>query len=215
MDTIRLTVPGYITRVQTSNARQAKYFTRKSKLPKKYADGTRFKFGSDGLLFDSQLNQRIVANPLSVGKPGFLPVNGQHFYKGFGDEFTRIKMVTGIKDFLRPFVQTLPVLTGPVRLEMELHQVPGVANWDLDNLWIYNKCFQDLLTESEYPIGKGKWQFIQRVTPRLTDDSIRYITKSPGIEFHPVATEADRKLVFIISSETRPIILTHPLYGHP
>lgn len=210
---IRLTVPGYITRVQTSAARQPKYFKRTSKLPKKYQDATRYQFGVDGLLFDLTTNQRVIANLASVGTPGSKPINGQHFYKGFATPFDRIKVVTGIKDFLRPFVQTLPVLSGPLRLDVELHQDPGVANWDLDNLWIYNKCFQDLLTESEYPVGTGKKQFLMRVLPRIQDDSIRFITKAPGIEFTPVSDEKDRKLVFILSPETRPCILTHPLYA--
>ena len=79
---------------------------------------------------------------------------------------------------------------------MEIHTFPHYMNWDLDNLWIYNKCFQDALKE----VGV------------IPDDNIRYITSSAAPRFIPISREEDRKMVFIITPETDPRILGHILY---
>jgi hypothetical protein len=68
-----------------------------------------------------------------------------------------------------------------------MFDVPGKADWDLDNKWIYLKVFQDLL------VGEGI----------IPDDNIKYVSKAASMEFFPVQDEGERKLVFTLKSDTR------------
>lgn len=208
---IRLEIPEYINKIQMSKAQKPKFILQsRANLPKKYL--TASYYFHNGVLHDATTGYPVVANSRSVGTPLMKPINGQAFYSGFASPHQRITMVNGIKDFLRVHVADLPMLPYPIRVDIELYELPGRANWDLDNLWIYAKCFQDLLTESSYIVGTGKREVEVQVTPKLPDDCIRYITKSPGIEYFPVDTPEDRKLVFVLSPEHRLEILSHPLY---
>tara|TARA_R110001592_G_scaffold5517_2_gene30345 strand:+ start:3383 stop:3892 length:510 start_codon:yes stop_codon:yes gene_type:complete len=58
-----------------------------------------------------------------------------------------------------------------------------VPRWDIDNLWIWIKCFQDTLVE----MGK------------IEDDNIDIIPNSGEIEFIEVKDFEDRQLVFEMS----------------
>ena len=68
-----------------------------------------------------------------------------------------------------------------------MFDVPGKADWDLDNKWIYLKVFQDLLVQEKI----------------IVDDNIKYVSKAASMEFFPVKTEEERKLVFTITSDSR------------
>ena len=58
-----------------------------------------------------------------------------------------------------------------------------IPKWDVDNLWIWIKCFQDTLVE----MGM------------IDDDNCKIIPNSGEIEFIPVEDFEDRKLVFELS----------------
>lgn len=191
---ISIEVPKYIKYVMLSRSRRAKYYTKKSKvIPKKYAS---LKFNTKGILVDI-LGNPIIANPRSLGTPRMKKINGQDFYKGTDSPHIRSKVVSEIKSFFTPFVKKCAKVTEyPVRIELELHDVVGVGNWDLDNLWIYNKCMQDVLvTEGILP-----------------EDNVMYITHAAAPQFFPVDDEEDRKLVFKVYKDVRDIFKKHPLY---
>tara|TARA_R110002167_G_C12405249_1_gene627366 strand:- start:340 stop:567 length:228 start_codon:yes stop_codon:yes gene_type:complete len=58
-----------------------------------------------------------------------------------------------------------------------------LAKWDVDNMWIWGKTFNDTLTEEGH----------------IPDDSASYV-KAAGETMHvPVKTFDERKLVFVIS----------------
>jgi hypothetical protein len=192
--TVLLEMPEYINKVQIAKTRKPIYYTPKKKIPAKYLN-SQYVF-SKGVLVVRKTGLPVIANANSLGKPAIQTINGQHFYSGFGSPHLRILIVNAIKDFMRPYVMTLPKLTGPLRLSTELHTTIGQANWDLDNLWIYNKCFQDLLTECK----------------KVPDDCIKYITGTGGIDFYPVSLDIDRKLIYVIEPERRPCIIQHPLW---
>jgi hypothetical protein len=78
---------------------------------------------------------------------------------------------------------------------MELHNITGEGNWDLDNLWIYTKCIQDLLVEEGI----------------MPDDNIQFVSKPAAPEFFPISNEEDRKLVFKIYKDERNIKITEPV----
>ena len=84
----------------------------------------------------------------------------------------------------------------PVRISLKMYDTIRQANWDLDNQWLYNKCFQDLLVKLEI----------------IPDDDIRYVTKSAAPEFVPVDNESQRKLVFTIEPEERDEIIKYKYY---
>jgi len=189
-----ITVPEYIKHVTLSKKRRAKYYTKKSKIPKKYA---KFKFNPKGILVDP-LGNPVIANPCSVGTPRLKKINGQDFYKGTDSPHIRAKVVQEIKTFLIPFVEKLePVTTFPVQIKLELHDMIGIGNWDLDNLWIYNKCMQDVLVQEGI----------------LPEDNVMYVTAAAAPEFYPVDTEEERKLVFKIYEDTRDVIKENTAYS--
>lgn len=99
-------------------------------------------------------------------------------------------MVKQIKESFIPEVRKIEAIRAedfPVRVTMTLYRPPMNGDWDLDNLWIYIKCFLDVLVT-------------QRIIP---DDSIRYISCSPGINYVPIEKEEDRKMVFKIHKDNR------------
>jgi hypothetical protein len=189
-----ITVPKYIKHVVLSKNRRAKYYTKKSKIPKKYQG---LPFNNKGILVD-KLGNPVIANPRVVGTPRLKKVNGQDFYKGTDSPHIRSKVVNEIKSFLKPFVDGIePITTYPVQIKLEMHDVIGVGNWDLDNLWIYNKCMQDVLVD----------------TGVLAEDNVMYVTAAAAPEFYPVDNEDDRKLVFKIYKDERDVIKNNTQYN--
>jgi len=189
-----ITVPKYIKHVVLSKKRRAKYYTKKSKIPKKYQG---LPFNNKGILVD-KLGNPVIANPRVVGTPRLKKVNGQDFYKGTDSPHIRSKVVNEIKSFLKPFVKGIdPITTHPVQIKLEMHDVIGVGNWDLDNLWIYNKCMQDVLVD----------------TGVLAEDNVMYVTAAAAPEFYPVDNEDDRKLVFKIYQDERDVIKNNTQYN--
>lgn len=189
-----ITVPKYIKHVVLSKKRRAKYYTKKSKIPKKYQG---LPYNNKGILVD-KLGNPIIANPRVVGTPRLKKVNGQDFYKGTDSPHIRSKVVNEIKSFLKPFVKGIdPITTYPVQIKLEMHDVIGVGNWDLDNLWIYNKCMQDVLVD----------------TGVLAEDNVMYVTAAAAPEFYPVDNEDDRKLVFKIYQDERDVIKNNTQYN--
>jgi len=191
---ISITVPEYIKHIVLSKKRRAKYYTKKSKIPKKYNG---LPFNKKGILVD-KLGNPVIANPRVVGTPRLKKVNGQDFYKGTDSPHIRSKVVNELKSFLKTFVQGIdPVTSYPVQIRLEMHDVIGVGNWDLDNLWIYNKCMQDVLVDQGI----------------LAEDNVMYVTAAAAPEFYPVDDEKDRKLVFKIYEDDRDVIKNNPQYN--
>jgi len=184
MNTTVIEIPNFITQVKMSNSRRPKYYTKTDKIPKKFAG---YNFDAKGRLLGPD-NQPVVKNSRSVDKPRYKKINGQEFYSGVASPIIRVKIVNAIKDYFRPFVEPIAKIKSfPVQLECHFYDVPDRSDWDLDNKWIYCKVFQDLLVH----------------TGKIPDDNIKYISKSASIEFYPVETEEERKLVFVIKPDTR------------
>jgi len=195
---IELTIPEYITHVQLSKARKAKYWRRKdeSKLPKKYMDRKKYKWNKEGYLVLFPGGQKVIANPKSAGTPRYLKINGQSIYSGNMRPMVRAKVVNAIKDFFRTYTDTIPKQQVPIRLECDIYAPLAAKNWDLDNQWIYHKCFIDALVASEV----------------IFDDNVMFVTQSPGFRYFPVDEPEQRKLVYRIIPDDRPEILEHETY---
>jgi hypothetical protein len=195
---IELQIPEYITHVQLSKARKAKYWRKKdeSKLPIKYRDKKKYRFNKEGYLVELTSKLRVIANPKSAGTPRYLKINGQSIYSGNMRPMVRAKVVNAIKDFFRTYTDTVPNQLVPIRLECDIYAPLAAKNWDLDNQWLYHKCFIDALVASEV----------------IFDDNVMFVTQSPGFRYFPVDTPEERKLVYRIIQEDRPEILEHETY---
>jgi len=143
-------------------------------------------------------------------KTKFMKINGQNIYNGNLHRFTRAKMVEQLHEYLKPFIHQ--ELKGrdlsrlyPLDISLEVHAPinygsvsmrkkglcwnpakPGYkANWDADNLWIWGKCFNDVLTKEGY----------------IVDDSVDYVTSSGKVSFKKIKDFKNRKLVFVIKKD--------------
>jgi len=193
MDKIEISIPLFIKKVMISKARRIKYYKQGGKIPKKYS---KYGFDTKGRLVDDQ-GECVVANPRTIGKPKYITINGQALYNARMSPHIRSKIVNAVKDSFTPYLSGIePIVQLPVRISLKLHDTIRQANWDLDNQWLYNKCFQDLI------VKKGL----------IPDDDIKYITAAGAPEFVPVDNEQDRKLVFTISPEERDEVLKHKYY---
>jgi hypothetical protein len=158
----------------------------KDKIPKKY-QGPSFTFNKKGRLC-SEDGMPLIKNSRTVGTPNYKKINGQEFYAGVGSPIIRVKVVNAIKDSFRPYLKGIkPLDDFPVCIDCHYYDVPGPANWDLDNKWIYTKVFQDLLVKEGI----------------LPDDNIHYVSRAASMEYYPVETEEERKLVFYIYKDPR------------
>ena len=187
-------IPNYLTHVQLTKGRRPKYYTKGTNIPKKYQKYKQY--DSKGRLLDDN-KKPLIANPASVNKPRIKKINGQELYSGNMPPHMRSKVVACIKESFEPFLKKVkPILDFPIRIDAELHTIPGTWGWDLDNQWIYHKCFQDALVA-------------QGIIP---DDSIYYITQAPSFSYCPVERLEDRKLVYRITTDDRPLITEHIEY---
>lgn len=191
---VEIEIPNYLTHVQLTKGRRAKYYTKGGKIPKKYQkfknyDSKNRLLGADG--------KPLIANPASINKPRIKKINGQELYSGNMPPHLRSKIVSVLKEhFEHALRKCNPLDDFPIAIEAELYTIPGAMNWDLDNQWIYHKCFQDALVS-------------QHIIP---DDNIFYITKAPAFSYHPVERLEDRKLVYRITKDDREELRTHPSY---
>lgn len=190
-----VTIPEYITRIKLSDHRRPTYYVNGTKIPREYSTSRyefrdkKFRNYTKSLLYDTVEKIFIVKNKSFVGKPRYTSIGGNMLYAGM-NEHVRMLIISGIKEYFRQYIQKLtPIKDFPIHIDAQLHAIPGLRNWDIDNLWIYIKCFQDLLIES-------------RIIP---DDSVKYITKAPSFEYFPVAENKDRKIIFILRPDTRSI----------
>lgn len=187
--------PQFLRHVKLADKAAKKYYKKGEKIPKKY-EGFRFCKKTNRLIHPD--GSPVIKNINNYGKPRFKKINGQHIYSGSMHPMMRSKIVNAIKeDFKQHLSGVNPVDDYPVNLSLELYTTIENGAWDLDNLWIYTKCIQDLLVTDKI----------------LPEDNISIITESPGIKLIPVETDDERKLVLSIFKEDRDVILNHPYYA--
>jgi len=188
-----LEIPKFITKVQSSEKRRAKYYSNKAGPGRVNKCPVRLKnpiLDDKGFYLDTE-GAKILANIRSVGTPKFIPINGQILY--VGKPWDRAKLKIALEEYFIPFVETLPIFTGSIIMETELHTTIGHDKGDLDNLgYMYGKVLTDTM------VNMGK----------LYDDSVPYVTKPCSAPlFFPVNSDEDRKLVYHFFQDLRPEIL--------
>jgi hypothetical protein len=97
---------------------------------------------------DTDKLERVIVNPKKVGKKRIMKISGQAIYAGLDSPFTRTKITTQIKESFLPYVSSLPVIDDyPLSLTFTILDAIEKGRWDLDNrIWLYVKCFNDLMT---------------------------------------------------------------------
>lgn len=222
------TVPKYITKVQTSKSRRAKYYSKyKSKgvsrsytdydgsdipIPKSYMKKVKDKkwgWNADGYLIDED-EERVIANPRSVGTPNYEALSGNRFASGYSTPFLRNKLVQALKDFYRPFVRDqlspFSLEDFPIWVQWECHTTIDRNLFDLSNFWFYYKYLEDCLTDTEDVEGK-------EITPIIPDDNIKFVTAPGRPILFPIDDWEERKFVFKFYRDDRPEIRQHPFWN--
>jgi Holliday junction resolvase RusA-like endonuclease len=198
----------YLKKVKLSNRRKTKYYELGKTLPKakKYQDRSKYVyqkvsgFGYRQFLVEALTGLRVIANPKAAGTPKYAQINGQKIYNGEISKHSRNKIMIELAKVISPYVKTLvPVKQYPILINLQVHDTvrePSVtgALWDLDNrMGPYLKCFQDCLTKESI----------------IKDDNSVCLCKLV-IEYFPVSTEAERKLVFILDDVKDASIINQP-----
>jgi hypothetical protein len=183
-------VPKYPTSILVSAKRRAVYFKETDTIPKKYQ---KYKF-KDGYLVDDN-NQKIIKNNKTFGTPKYITMSGNNLIAGYGSHHTRNKIIIELKKFYTPFVKQFleengPITDFPLRVTWEVHTCLQGVNWDTSNLFFYYKYFEDTLFQEKSQV--------------IPDDSIKYITFSPGVKFVPIDDWEQRKFIFKFYHDDRP-----------
>jgi hypothetical protein len=172
---IQIKIPNYLRKVMVSKARRATYFGPKDKIPEKYKSHE-FVFkrkGQELALFNTKTMDFVIKNPVAMGTPSYQSIAGNEIYARM-HERKRMLIVDALKNDFKKHIQeqvdSIPDDMFPLSISMEIHTPYGFADWDLDNLWIYHKCFLDSLKDLHL----------------VPDDNVLYITQAGQTTFFPV-----------------------------
>lgn len=192
-------IPEYPTKIKMSEKTRPVYYklnkTRWNprKLPKTYRAKLEKGIWSkddDGYLRDED-GEKILANPQKAGKPNYEYLSGNRFTSGFGHYMVRKKIVDGLKEYYKQFIDIEPIEQFPLICEWDFYsKVKGAANFDMSNFWFYYKYFEDCLVDEGI----------------IPDDNIQYVTKPGAPLFIPVDDWDDRKFVFRFYLDDRGIL---------
>tara|TARA_Y100001973_G_C5209092_1_gene343986 strand:+ start:11415 stop:11996 length:582 start_codon:yes stop_codon:yes gene_type:complete len=183
----KVIVPNFEDRVPVTKRRRAKYYKRDAAvaLPVRYMKGLnsgKYKWDKNGCLTDD-MNNRIIANPISAGTPRYWVINGQRIYDGTLHYAVRAKVARWVHEYLKEYIEPLPEINIPdghhIRVWVDMYKEHTDSRWDVDNQWLWTKWFLDTLVD----LGK------------IPDDSVEYIRSAGQITFIP---SNERKLVFNI-----------------
>jgi hypothetical protein len=116
-----------------------------------------------------------------ISKNKFKKISGQRMFVGV-NFYVRDAIVKRMHDFIEKHLHgTVKMIRG--KLSWKPPKEGYVCTWDVDNMWIWGKCFNDVLVNNNY----------------LHDDNVYIIRAAGEVEFVPVKTLDERKIEFIIS----------------
>jgi hypothetical protein len=185
---IKVTILNYLRKVKISDSRMPQYYGLRDKLPEKYQNNKRYVWRKNAkteiLLYDSQTRQFVISNPNSVGTPSYQAIAGNEIYARM-HERKRMKVIDALKAQFKENLRNVDIPQDyfPLSVSMELRAQFGYAEWDLDNLWIYHKCFLDSLTD----LGI------------IEDDNVLYIRQAGQTTFIPIREGETPSMTFIFT----------------
>ncbi len=218
-----ITIPQYIRKALMSKARMKRYYERgKKKPPDKFYRNVdkygwqEFPNGKEYLV-ERATKERVIANPRTAGSEKWKVINGQKIYSGQISKWDKEKMMSEIRKSYIPFLEGVdPITQFPLRILAELYdtyedELGTGMDWDIDNrFYPYGKAFPDVL------IGWPKWVKAEKVFQTrilLPEDHRGYVTQPPTPLFCPIENSANRKIVFYIYQDVRPLVLEHYAYN--
>ena len=185
---MKVVIPNYLKRVKLSEARRAKYILFGSQIADKYK-GERYcwrKRGKNLCLYDKQEGEFVIKNAKAAGTPSYQTIAGNEIYARM-HERKRMMIVHALKDnfkeHIRNQISAISDDMFPLSIDMEIHVPFGYADWDLDNLWIYHKCFQDSLRDLKL----------------IPDDNVLYVRDAGRTKFVPVMEDVTPTMIFNIN----------------
>jgi hypothetical protein len=190
---IKIIIPEFVQEMKLADKKRKTYYKRGDEIPNKYA-GPKFIWKKDKL-YDSIKKEFVIKNPASAGKPRFKSIAGNDIW---GRVHPRIRMaaIEAIVNNFKPHLPSRIDLNFPITIDMEVYTPSRYCDWDIGNLWVYDKVFQDLLVESKL----------------IPDDTIRFVTKSSGPRYIPITKNSERKMVFTLREDTDPRVISHVMY---
>lgn len=150
---------------KANSVRPIPYIKDRSRLPIKYSDEELFewrKIKYRGKYIEARFDRNeadnkkfLISNSKSAGKPRLVKVNGQDIYNQSGSSFGRSFTRNILHDFFKEYIKenNLKPIDDidkyPLYIWMKfyLHDM-GRRNIDNDNKWVWEKFFQDSLTEA-------------------------------------------------------------------
>lgn len=187
---MRVVIPNYLKRVKLSNSRRPKFIKMtKESLPEKYKGENYIwkKRGKEICLYDKKEETFVVKNSKAAGTPSYQTIAGNEIYARM-HERKRMLIVHALKDHFKEHIQNqvkeIPKDMYPLSISMELHSQFGYADWDVDNLWIYHKCFLDSLRDLKV----------------IPDDSILHVRQAGQTSFIPTIENVTPTMIFNIES---------------
>lgn len=184
---IQIHIPDYLRELQVSKTRRPKYYKNPDKIPTRFKT-SRYTF-KNGKLYDTESKLYPCANINLLEKPRFVRINGNDIMRMHPQTWAKIVLALHemFSDAIKAQVTREEALKIPfpwkIGLEFRTHH--GYADWDIDNPWIYEKCFHDAL--------KKVMGF---------DDSILKITNGGEKKFRPVRSFETRSIVATITTDT-------------
>lgn len=144
-------------------------------------------------LVDISTLKPILANRSQAGKPKYVAINGQILYSQVGGQFTRVKIIDTIKDYMAKYMTLIPVINRyPIGIEYTLYdtvdfEIGRNQRWDVYNrLSPYMKAFPDMLVNGH-----------NNMPPKLIDDDRTHLI-GECYRFEPIDDANDRKIVIKI-----------------
>lgn len=185
---IQIHIPDYLRELQVSKTRRPKYYKNPKKLPKQYQDETRYVF-KEGKLYDKEKKLFPCANINLLEKPRYVRINGNDIMRMHSRVWGKI--VKALHEMFSEAIKAQVTreealkIAFPWKVSLEFRTQHGYADWDIDNPWIYEKCFHDALKKA---MG--------------FDDSILKITNGGEKKFRPVRSFETRSIVATITTDT-------------
>lgn len=164
----RVVLDDYMEYVTLSNKRRPAYYKRGMPYPKKFKKEG-YSYNKEGILINTESNEKVIKNIRSVGTPKLKKISGQDVWVGLPFHL-RTKIAREVKSYFLEKLNGLTELDStkfPIGVDINFTKSIGVGNWDLDNLaLIYRKVLLDCL---KLIIGTDdSIQFIQEIPTRFT-----------------------------------------------
>ena len=167
-------------------------------------------------LVDVETHEKIISNSRKAGFQKTKVINGQDLHRLTLPDYLAAKIKRAIKEQMIKEVEKFSVIeTFPLIIEAELFDtIDDVLNknntdWDVDNRFLfYGKVFCDVLSGTPMQ-DEETGRIVKSSKALIPDDNRKYITGPPQVTFTPIKDSNERKIVFRIYEDCRPVIMCY------